>query len=203
MKYNFKKIMMFGFFVAVMSLFQTANAQEDPVSVIKNTSDQLFSTLKKEKSVLQKDPNKVYGIVEQLLVPRFDFGTISQWVMGRSWRDATPVQRESFTIEFKRLLINTYAGVLLDYSDETLKVLPLPPNAAKGDEVTVRSEIISKDRPPIAINYSMIKSGSKWMVYDVSVEGVSIVANYRSEIRELVARSGIDGMIDTLKRKNK
>ncbi len=203
MKFNFKKIMMFSFFIALMSLFQTANAQEDPVSVIKNTSDKLFSTLKAEKAMLQKDPSKVFGIVESQLVPRFDFGTISQWVMGRSWRDATPEQRTTFTNEFKRLLINTYAGVLLDYSDETLSVLPLPPNAAKGDEVTVRSEIVSKDRPPIAINYSMIKSGNKWMVYDVSVEGVSIVANYRSEIRELVARDGIDGMINTLKRKNK
>ncbi len=202
MKYHFKKIFLFGFFVAVMSLFQQANAQEDPVSVIKNTSDQLFATLKKEKAVLKKDPNKVYGIVEKILVPRFDFGTISQWVMGRSWRNATPAQREQFTTEFKKLLINTYAGVLLDYSDEVLNVLPLPPNAAKGDEVTVRSEIISKDRPPIAINYSMIKSGNRWMVYDVSVEGVSIVANYRSEIRELVSRNGIDGMINTLKSKN-
>jgi len=203
MKRNLKKIMMFGFFVALMSLFQASYAQEDPVSVIENTSDQLFKTLKSDKASLKKDPSKVYGIVEKILVPRFDFGTISQWVMGRSWRDATPVQREEFTAEFKKLLINSYAGVLLDYTDETLNVLPLPPNAAKGDEVTVRSEIISQDRPPIAINYSMIKSGSRWMVYDVSVEGVSIVANYRSEIRELVSRQGVEGMIDTLKRKNK
>lgn len=203
MKRNFKKIMMFGFFVTLMSLFQASYAQEDPVSVIKNTSDQLFKTLKTEKNSLKKDPSKVYGIVEKILVPRFDFGTISQWVMGRSWRDATPMQREAFTAEFKKLLINSYAGVLLDYTDESLSVLPLPPNAAKGDEVTVRSEIISKDRPPIAINYSMIKSGNRWMVYDVSVEGVSIVANYRSEIRELVSRQGVEGMIDTLKRKNK
>lgn len=195
--------MMFGFFVTLMSLFQASYAQEDPVSVIKNTSDQLFKTLKTEKNSLKKDPSKVYGIVEKILVPRFDFGTISQWVMGRSWRDATPMQREAFTAEFKKLLINSYAGVLLDYTDESLSVLPLPPNAAKGDEVTVRSEIISKDRPPIAINYSMIKSGNRWMVYDVSVEGVSIVANYRSEIRELVSRQGVEGMIDTLKRKNK
>ena len=203
MKYSFKKIIMFGFFVTLLSFFQTANAQEDPISVIKNTSDQLFKTLKAERATLKKDPNKVYGIVERILVPRFDFGTISQWVMGRAWREATPAQRTAFTNEFQRLLINTYAGVLLDYSDEELKVLPLPPNAAKGDEVTVRSEIISKDRPPIAINYSMIKAGKRWMVYDVSVEGVSIVANYRSEIRELVSRNGIDGMINVLKQKNK
>lgn len=203
MKFNFKKIMMFGFFVAMMSLFQSANAQEDPVSVIKNTSDQLFKTLKEQKTELTRNPGKVYGIVEKILVPRFDFGTISQWVMGRAWRDATAMQREEFTNEFKKLLINSYAGVLLDYTDEALNVLPLPPNAAKGDEVTVRSEIVSKDRPPVAINYSMIKTGNRWMVYDVSVEGISIVANYRSEIRELVSRSGIDGMINTLKRKNK
>ncbi len=203
MVFNLRKTVVFGIFMAFMSLFQTAVAQEDPVSVINNTSEQLFTTLKKDHALLKKDPSKVYGIVEQILVPRFDFGTISQWVMGRSWRDATPAQRTEFTDQFKRLLINTYAGVLLDYSDETLKVLPLPPNAAKGDEVTVRSEIISKDRPPVAINYSMIKSGNRWMVYDVSVEGVSIVANYRSEIRELVSRNGIDGMINTLKRKNK
>lgn len=203
MRINLRKLLVFSFFVTFMSIFQVSFAQEDPVSVIKNTSDQLFSTLKAEKSTLQKNPSKVYEIVESILVPRFDFGTISQWVMGRSWRDATPQQRVEFTNEFKKLLINSYAGVLLDYTDETLKVLPLPPNAAKGDEVTVRSEIISRNRPAVAINYSMIKSGNRWMVYDVSVEGISIVANYRSEIRELVSKQGIAGMIDILKRKNK
>ncbi len=196
-----------AFFAMLMALTfgmaQVAEAQERPEQVIRQTSDQLFATLKAEKANLQRNPDRIFSIVENILVPRFDFGTISQWVMGRSWRTATPAQRTEFTQEFKRLLINSYAGVLLEYTDEKIEILPLPANAANANELTVRSQIISKDRPPVAINYSMIKSGQRWMVYDVAVEGISIVANYRSEIRELVARNGIDGMINVLKQKNK
>lgn len=193
-----------AFFTMFLTLtIGMVQAQERPEQVIQETSDRLFSTLKAEKVNLEKNPERIFSIVEDILVPRFDFGTISQWVMGRSWRTATPAQRAEFTQEFKRLLINSYAGVLLEYTDEKIDILPLPANAANANEITVRSQIISKERPPVAINYSMIKSGQRWMVYDVAVEGISIVANYRSEIRELVSRNGIDGMINTIKQKNK
>ena len=163
----------------------------------------MINALKKEESTLKKDPKKLYSFIEKTAVPYFDFNTMSQWVMGRSWRDATPEQRTKFMEEFKKLLINAYGNALLEYTDDKVNVFPLPPNAKNKNEVTVKSEITSSSHKPVAVNYSMIKSGGKWLVYDVSIEGVSIVTSYRGEIRELVNAKGIDGMISALAQINK
>lgn len=198
-----KSIKQWSAMVALTLIGMVAMAQESPEQVIRDTSDKMIAALQKDKAALQANPDRIYGLVEQILVPRFDFETISQWTMGRTWREATPDQRQRFSAEFKRLLINAYAGVLLEYTDEKINIRPLPQGAASQNDVTVRTEIVSSKRNPVAINYSMTKSGSRWLVYDVVVEGVSIVKNYRSEVRELVDSQGIDGMINTLKMKNK
>lgn len=189
--------------MSVCSLFSLANAADTPEQTIEKASMQLINALKKEESVLKKDPKKLYSFIEKTAVPYFDFKTMSQWVMGRAWKDATPQQRDRFMEEFKKLLINAYGSALLEYTDDKVNVFPLPPNAKSKNEVTVRSEITSSSHKPVAVNYSMIKSGGKWLVYDVSIEGISIVTSYRGEIRELVNAKGIDGMISALAQKNK
>ncbi len=188
--------------VGVFSLFSVSHAADTPEQTIEKASTQLINALKKEESTLKKDPKKLYSFIEKTAVPYFDFNTMSQWVMGRSWRDATPEQRTKFMGEFKKLLINAYGSALLEYTDDKVNVFPLPPNAKNKNEVTVKSEITSSSHKPVAVNYSMIKSGGKWLVYDVSIEGVSIVTSYRGEIRELVNAKGIDGMISALAQKN-
>ncbi len=195
----FKSVVLMG----VIALFSVTYAADTPEQTIEKASAQLINALKKEEAVLKKDPKKLYSFIEKTAVPYFDFNTMSQWVMGRSWRDATPQQRARFMEEFKKLLINAYGSALLEYTDDKVNVFPLPPNATNKNEVTVRSEITSSTHKPVAVNYSMIKSGGKWLVYDVSIEGISIVTSYRGEIRELVNSKGIDGMISTLAQKNK
>lgn len=189
--------------VSVFALFSFSYAADTPEQTIEKASAQLINALKKEESALKTDPKKLYSFIEKTAVPYFDFNTMSQWVMGRSWRDATPQQRERFMEEFKKLLVNAYGNALLEYTDDKVNVFPLPPNARNKNEVTVRSEITSSSHKPVAVNYSMIKSGGKWLVYDVSIEGISIVTSYRGEIRELVNSKGIDGMIAALAKKNK
>ncbi|GAA5096747.1 MlaC/ttg2D family ABC transporter substrate-binding protein [Wohlfahrtiimonas larvae] len=195
----FKSMVLVGLF----SLFSVGHAADTPEQTIEKASTQLINALKKEEAVLKKDPKQLYSFIEKTAVPYFDFNTMSQWVMGRSWRDATPEQRKRFMEEFKKLLVNAYGSALLEYTDDKVNVFPLPPNAKNKNEVTVKSEITSSSHKPVAVNYSMIKSGGKWLVYDVSIEGVSIVTSYRGEIRELVNAKGIDGMISTLAQKNK
>ena len=195
----FKSVVLMG----VIALFSVTYAADTPEQTIEKASAQLINALKKEEAVLKKDPKKLYSFIEKTAVPYFDFNTMSQWVMGRSWRDATPQQRARFMEEFKKLLINAYGSALLEYTDDKVNVFPLPPNATNKNEVTVRSEITSSTHKPVAVNYSMIKSGGKWLVYDVSIEGISIVTSYRGEIRELVNSKGIDGMISTMAQKNK
>ncbi len=195
----FKSVVLMG----ILALFSVTYAADTPEQTIEKASTQLINALKKEESVLKSDPKKLYSFIEKTAVPYFDFNTMSQWVMGRSWRDATPEQRARFMEEFKKLLINAYGSALLEYTDDKVNVFPLPPNATNKNEVTVRSEITSSTHKPVAVNYSMIKSGGKWLVYDVSIEGISIVTSYRGEIRELVNAKGIDGMISALAQKNK
>lgn len=189
--------------MVVVSMCSMVYAADTPEQTIEKASAQLINALKKEETVLKQNPKRLYGFIEKMAVPYFDFNTMSQWVMGRAWRDATPAQRDRFMNEFKKLLINAYGSALLEYTDDKVNVFPLPPNAKNKNEVTVRSEITSSSHKPVAVNYSMIKSGGKWLVYDVSIEGVSIVTSYRTEIRELVNAKGIDGMIETLAQKNK
>ncbi len=193
------------FFLSVLFLMigATQASALTPEQTIEKASSDLIDSLKKQKSVLNQDPSKLYGFIEKMAVPYFDFNTMSQWVMGRAWRQATADQKKRFTVEFKRLLINAYGSALLDYTDDKIKVYPLPPDAMKKEEVTVRSEITSSNHKPVLINYSMIKSGNKWLIYDVSIEGVSIVTSYRGEVRELVNSKGIDGMISEIAKKNK
>ncbi|ELV08764.1 ABC transporter substrate-binding protein [Wohlfahrtiimonas chitiniclastica] len=189
--------------MVVVSMCSMVYAADTPEQTIEKASAQLINALKKEETALKQNPKRLYGFIEKMAVPYFDFNTMSQWVMGRAWRDATPAQRDRFMNEFKKLLINAYGSALLEYTDDKVNVFPLPPNAKNKNEVTVRSEITSSSHKPVAVNYSMIKSGGKWLVYDVSIEGVSIVTSYRTEIRELVNAKGIDGMIETLAQKNK
>lgn len=195
----FKSIVLVGIF----SLLSLGHAADTPEQTIEKASTQLINALKKEETTLRKDPKKLYSFIEATAVPYFDFNTMSQWVMGRSWKDATPEQRTRFMNEFKRLLVNAYGSALLEYTDDKVTVFPIPPNAKSKNEVTVRSEITSSSHKPVAVNYSMIKTGGKWLIYDVSIEGVSIVTSYRGEIRELVNSKGIDGMINALAQKNK
>lgn len=189
--------------MAALSIFTFVHAADTPEQTIEKASTQLINALKRDEATLKRDPSKLYSFIEKTAIPYFDFNTMSQWVMGRSWSKATPAQRTRFVNEFKRLLINAYGSALLEYTDDKVNVFPLPASAKNKNDVTVRSEITSSSRKPAAVNYSMIKSGGKWLIYDVSIEGVSIVTSYRGEISQLVNSKGVDGMIDELARKNK
>jgi phospholipid transport system substrate-binding protein len=188
-------------FVASVLAFSTAFA-ETPVEAIQNGTNDLFSVLKAEKATLKKNPGKVFEIVEKVVVPRFDFSLMSQWVMGRDWRQATPTQKSAFTKEFKELMINTYANSLLEYSDQEIKVINQPALTPDETEVVIKAQVISKNAQPVAINFMLHKVGQNWLAFDVSIEGVSVVTNYRASIKEEIRTKGIDGMIAEVAKKN-
>ncbi len=175
---------------------------ETPVEAVQNGTQELLTVLKAQKATLKKDPGKVFEIAENVIVPRFDFTLMSQWVMGRPWRQATPEQKAAFTKEFKELMINTYASALLEYSDQQIKVIEQPNLKAGDDEVTIKTQVVSNNRQPVAINFVLHNVGGKWLAFDVSIEGVSVVTNYRASIAEEIKNKGMDGMIAEVARKN-
>lgn len=175
----------------------TADAQ----ALVQNTAEQMIQALKAKRDEMQQNPDRIYDLVRDIVVPHFDFETIARWVLGRHWRSATPEQRRQFTEEFRNLMVRTYAKALLDYSDETLDYMPLQA-PADAEEVTVRSEVERTQGPAIPINYELHYRNGAWLVYDVNIDGVSLVTNYRSSIGSQIGREGLEAVIAKLKERN-
>ncbi|HRD50116.1 MAG: ABC transporter substrate-binding protein [Candidatus Competibacter sp.] len=196
-----KKTIALGLFLLILggnALWAAARAPQD---VVQDTSARMVDALRKNRTALDRDPGRLYELVHQIVLPNFDFELMSRWVLGRAWQQATPEQRRRFTEEFRTLLVRTYAKALLEYSDEEIRVLPQPA-MADGNETTVRTEVKPKTGQPIPINYSMHLGNDVWRVYDVTVEGVSLVTNYRSTFASQIRNNGLDALIADLRQRN-
>lgn len=190
----------------VVMLFTLVNgaawaAVKPPQDVVRDTSDQMMSALRQNYAPLKQDPTQIYGLVNRIVLPNFDFELMSRWVLGRAWQQATPEQRRRFTEEFRNLLVRTYGKALLEYAKEDVRVLPQP-SALENDEATVKSEVRLKSGQPIQINYSMHLNPEGWKVYDVTVDGVSLVTNYRGTFASQIRANGLDAVIADLQQRN-
>ncbi|MGB2680464.1 MAG: ABC transporter substrate-binding protein [Candidatus Competibacter sp.] len=175
-------------------------AATPPENVVQQTSERMLDALRQNRATIDRDPGQIYALVNQIVLPNFDFELMSRWVLGRAWQQATPEQRRQFTEEFRALLVRTYAKALLEYADEAIKVSPA--SAPAGDEATVRTEVQPKSGRPIQINYSMHLGNDAWKVYDVTVDGISLVTNYRDTFASQVRANGMDAVITDLRRRN-
>ncbi len=171
------------------------------------TPDALIrSSFEEAKSIVRQttDPKKLRQIAEQKFLPYFDFKQMTRLAVGPSWRRATPEQQQALSDSFRSLLINTYTSALNQASsllDKTLEIRPV--QRADQKDVLVHTVVHSPGKPPLAIDYRMLNDGQGWKVYDVVVEGVSLVTTYRSEFSEEVQRGGVPGLIKALEDKNR
>ncbi len=179
-----------------------AAAQSSPQAMVENTAQQMQQALRANRQTLQADRSKIYGLVHQIVLPHFDFEVMSQWVLGRSWKQATPEQQRQFTDEFRTLLVRSYAGALLEYADDKITYPPSPAPAADAQEAMVRSTVQVKNGEPINIDYKLRFRNGEWKVYDVAVNGVSLVINYRSTFANLIRDGGMDAVIRDLRERN-
>lgn len=191
-------------FALLLGLSETglAVAQSSPQAMVENTSQQMIQALHANQQALQADRSKIYGLVHQIVLPHFDFELMSQWVLGKHWRQATPEQRTQFTDEFRTLLVRSYGGALLEYADEKIIFPPAPAPTADSQETTVHSVVQVKNGDPININYSLRFRNGDWKVYDVTVNGVSLVINYRSTFANEIRDGGMDAVIGHLRERN-
>ena len=175
---------------------------EQARQVVEDTTNRTLAVLKDERELLRQQPDRIYALVDTIILPRFDFTRMSRWALGRLWRDASEEQRRHFVEEFRTLLVRTYATALLEYVDQTVAVLPLraEPNAS---DVVVRTEVRQPGAPPLPINYSMSAESGDWMVYDVTIDGISLVASYRSTFSNEAAKGGLDRVITLLEQRNR
>lgn len=171
-----------------------------PLELVQDTSSRMLTALSSEREAIKKDSSRLYDLVSTIVLPYFDFERMSQWVLGKYWRTATPEQRTRFVEQFRGLLVRTYGTALSQYADEKIIYLPFAGDI-KAPSVTVRTEI-EQAGSTIPISYSMYKTRDGWKVYDVAISGVSLVTNYRSSFGNIIRDEGMDSLIRQLVEKN-
>ena len=183
-------------------LLATAHASglSEPQQVIENTSNEIKLILNRDRQLLQSDPTYVYKMVDQVLIPHVDLERVSILVLGRFWKKATDDQQEAFKHEFKRMLVRTYATAFNELDDWNMTYLASR-EGKKPDDILIRTKV-TRDGPPVAVDYRMRNQGQGWKVYDVKIEGMSLVTNYRSSFNRLIRTSGMDGLLSHLRENN-
>ena len=186
-----------GFLFLTVSVANVGAATEISASeVVRNTTEQVLGALRKEGNEIEGNSERLYKLVDELILPHFDFIKMSRWVLGRHWRKATPTQQTAFTEQFQGLLVRTYAQALIDFRDQEVEILPM--EAKSGETVVVRSQISQEGGATTPITYKMHMKDKVWKVYDVSIDGVSLVINYRASFNQEIKRNGIDELIKRL-----
>jgi phospholipid transport system substrate-binding protein len=172
-----------------------------PDALIKNTVQEVIAIIKVDKDIQSGDQKKIIALVDAKVLPNFDFSRMTQLAVGKYWRTATPEQKQSLVTEFRNMLVRTYTKVFTVYRDQTVEVKPSK-IATDDTEVTVKTVISKPGSQPILVDYEMKKADSGWKVYDISIDGVSMVMSYRGTFATQIQESGIDGLIKTLSVKN-
>ena len=202
-----KKFVSFIFVCTSLLLagMKVASANDsDPVSMLQSLANQMIANLKANKATLKTNPTLVYSLARKIVVPHADLSEMSKRVLPpQIWNSATPSQRAQFENQFTTLLVRTYASALSDYTDQTVEFRPVRGGSAGRTSVRVDSQIIRSDGAPINVNYSLIRQGSIWKLYDMTVEGVSLIESFRSQFSDKVAQgSDMAGLIQYISAHN-
>lgn len=182
------------------SLGAQAAGKPDPADMVKATSEQVIKAIKDKKSQSEKR-SVVFKLVDDIVLPHFDFLRMSQWVMAKHWRTMSPEQQQRFAQLFRDLLVRTYANSLTSYKDQKIEVS----NSSSSDsESTVKMMVRQGGgQGDIPIIYKLYWSGSDWKVYDVTIDGVSLVTNYRASFGKIASQQGIDALFKQLEKRAK
>lgn len=187
--------------VMILAVPLRAESLESPSDMLKRTSDDVIKVLKEKRVMLEKEPELVYQIVDQYILPHLDDVSMAKLALGKNWRTASNAQKIAFVDEFRSLLVRTYSKSLQEFSDQTINFFPA--DIAPGeDKVVVKSEVVQNGGPTIPVAYRMRIKDNSWKVYDIAIDGVSLVTSYRGTFTQEVRKSGMDGLLLMLRDKN-
>jgi phospholipid transport system substrate-binding protein len=188
----------------VFAFSVTATAQElNPEELVKKITDDVLAAIKSDKQLAAGDKERALKLAEEKVLPYIDFEEATRLAVGRAWSQASPEQKKKLVSEFRNMLVRTYSNAIEAYQGQTLKVLPSRGGKQDAkDEATVRTQFVRAGGQPLPIEFQMRKTGQSWKVYDITVEGISLVLTYRSEFDAVVKQEGIDGLIKRLGQKN-
>lgn len=190
-------------FVLVMATHLSSPVRADagaPDELVRRLAVDVTNAVRSDPELQNPTSPKIADIVGRLIVPRFDFTRITQYAMGRNWTKASPQEQKEIVEQFSRLLTRTYSNAIASLKELDVEVKSTKVITANSD-VTVKTQMIGRPQP-VSIDYSMSNGPSGWKVYDVTVEGISLIAAYRDDFATLISSSGVQGLIDALKKKN-
>ncbi len=191
-----------------------ATAAVAPQTMLESVTSEIIDVLKREQTTVQNEPAHMFTLVEQVLLPHVDMDVMSRYVLGKYWRRANEEQRERFRQEFKNLLVRFYASALLEDTDKLEQLLANSENLIKylpvsvddtTRKTTVRAEVnMPNGGPRVPVSFSLFRNTKgDWMMYDVNVDGISLVTNYRSSFAAEIKRDGLDALLDRLAERNR
>jgi phospholipid transport system substrate-binding protein len=187
---KFKQVslqLMSAFLLGMLAFSASAQAMPEPQALVKEASDNMLKALKDNEAELETNPQKIYTLVQDILFPHFDFERMAKLALGRSWRDASAEQQAQFVEE---------------YTNEEIRFLPFRDDLKKG-RVDVPMEVVQPNGPSVPMALSLYKNkNDEWKVYDVKIEGISLVTNYRSSFNRDIRTSGMDALIENLAKRN-
>ncbi len=203
MKRSIKIVLVLLFSFVANSWAMTSVAAADlvePQQVIEDASTKL--KVRMQDPGFTKDFKKITEFVHSVIYPHADFDLISSLVLGKLWKSASPTEKDAFKKEFQTLLIRTYSRAFVEFKEWSIRFLPV---SQDGDQrkVLVKTEILQPGLQPIAVNYRMLYNKGEWKVYDIMIEGVSLVTNYRTSFKNEVERTGsLQEVINQLAKRN-
>jgi phospholipid transport system substrate-binding protein len=179
--------------------FSAGAAEMSPDVLVKTTADEVLQVIR-----TTKDKRALREAAEKKVLPHFDFRAMTQLAVGRHWREASPAQQNALENAFRTLLVNTYTTSLNSANLSSAEAVEVKPVDTKGqNDIVVRTTVKTTGRQPIPVDYRMQKGPDGWKIYDVIVENLSLVTNYRSSFASEIQRSGIDGLVKALETKNR
>lgn len=179
-----------------------AHAEISADELVRQTAEDVLSTIKSDKDIQAGNQQKIFALAEEKILPNFDFDRVCRMVLGKNWKAATPEQQAAFQKEFRSLLLRTYATALGKYKNQVIEYKPMraEPDAKN---VSVKTQILQPGGQPIAVDYSLVRVDGGWKVYDIVIESVSLVTNYRSQFSNEIRTNGLDSLNKKLAEKNK
>jgi phospholipid transport system substrate-binding protein len=179
-----------------------ASAQEvAPDDLVRKVTADVLDAIKSDKQLQAGDRRKALALAEQKILPHVDFREAARLATGKAWQGATPEQQERIVGEFRSMLVRIYSNAIGVYQGQEMKVLPVR-MAPGATEVTVRNQYLKSGQPPVPVEYAMKKKPEGWMIYDITVEGVSLVLTYRAEFETITRTAGVDGLIKRMHERN-
>jgi len=202
MKMIMRMIMTLSLSFFILPTVALAEEMAVPRALVKNATEEMLQALKDNKDDLKTNPNNIYSLVEEILISNFDFEKMSKLALGKNWRKASASQRTEFTEEFRLLLVRTYSTAMLGYSGDEIRMLPFKDDVSKK-KVNVKTEVLQPAGPSVPMSFSMfMNKAADWKVYDVKIDGISLVTTYRTSFSSQIRKEGMDDLIASLANKN-